>query len=157
MSINHEYMSRLMAIAATVSLALLFLLSVPVKAENSQIFYMNPDRNIALGQRAMAAGDYETAVSHFSKAATGNLSTEHMAIVQNSLCASLYFQGEYERAAEACTDAIAEDGRYWKAFVNRGNARKALGDTRSALADYCAAHALSPRHVRGPFVSQCEG
>lgn len=156
MSIKHEYMSRITAICLTAFLAALFLLSVPVKAD-SQIFYINPDRNIAQGQKAMAAGDYETAVRHFNRAASGNLASEHKAIVQNSLCASLFFQGDYESAQEACTTAIEEDGRYWKAFVNRGHARKALGDLGGALADYCQANALSPKHVRGPFVSQCEG
>lgn len=156
MSVKHEHMSRLAVIALTASLVALFLLSIPAKADG-QVFYINPDRNIALGQKAMDAGDYEKAVRHFTRAASGDLTAAHKAVVQNSLCASLYFQGSYEAAAAACTDAIGEDGRYWKAYVNRGHALRALGNTRSALADYCQAHALSPKNVSGPFVSQCEG
>jgi len=156
MSVNHEYMSRLLAFGVVTFLAALFLLSVPSNAQ-AQVFYVNADRDIEKGQDAMRAGDYERAVRYLKKAARRDLSSEHRAIVQNSLCASLYFKGAYEEAATACTDAIDEDARYWKAFVNRGHARKALGDMSGALADYCEARELSPKHVSGAFQSQCEG
>jgi len=156
MSISHEYKSRILAISVIAFLSALFLLSVPSNAQ-TQIIYVNADRNIEKGQEAMRDGDYDRAVRYLKKAARGDLASEHKAIVQNSLCASLYFQGAYDEAAIACSSAIAENGRYWKAYVNRGNARKALGDTLGALSDYCQAHALSPGHVSGAFQAQCEG
>ncbi|WP_286830761.1 MULTISPECIES: hypothetical protein [Kordiimonas] len=156
MSTSHEYKSRLQAFGLLAVLAVLFLLSEPSNAQ-TQVFYVNADRNIEKGQEAMNEGDYDRAVRYLRKAAQRDLASEHMAIVQNSLCASLFLKGSYEEATSACSSAIAEDARYWKAYVNRGHARKALGDASGALADYCQAHALSPSHVTGPFRSQCEG
>lgn len=156
MSKDHEYMSRFLAIMVMVMLVSAFLLSLPANAQ-SRVYYINTDRNVERGQEAMRSGDYERAVAYLQKAARGNLSSDHKVQVNNSLCASLFLLGSYDEATEACSTAIEEDGRYWKAFVNRGHARKAAGDIRGALADYCQAHTLSPRHVNGPFVSQCEG
>ncbi|NVJ70610.1 MAG: hypothetical protein HWE08_09675 [Alphaproteobacteria bacterium] len=156
MSVKHEYMSRPITLGLLSALLVFLAFSMPVQAQ-AQVIYVNPDRNIEDGQKAMSEGDYARASRYFKKAVRRNLSSEHMAIVQNSLCASLFFEGAYEDAEGACSAAIEEDGRYWKAYVNRGHARKALGDQAGALADFCKANTLSPGHVSGAFQSQCEG
>jgi tetratricopeptide (TPR) repeat protein len=156
MSRQHEIFSKLTF--AVYGLALIFAVisSASAKADG-RIFYVNPDRSVVKAQEAFNARDHETALAQFRKAARRGLSDEHRVIVHNSICASLYLLERYEEATVACSSAIEQDRYYWQAYVNRGNARRALGDTEGAVADFCQAHGLRPARVTGNFEAYCEG
>ena len=122
----------------------------------AQVFHITQDRALLKGNEAMQTGDLERALVHYRKAVSKDLTSAERTMAFNSICAAEFVLGNAEAAAEACTAAIEGDGRYWKAFVNRGNARKALGDKEGAIADYCRAHDLRPSQVSGTFEARCD-
>lgn len=122
----------------------------------TQVFHVTQDRALLKANEAMQAGELERALVHYRKAVNKNLTAEERTMAFNSICAAEFVLGNAEAAAEACTAAIEGDGRYWKAFVNRGNARKALGDKEGAIADYCRARDLRPGQVSGTFEARCD-
>lgn len=155
MSRQHELFSKISFAIYAIALAIAVVLSAAAKADG-RTFHVNPDRNIVKGQAALNEGDYEQALRYFQNAARRDLSEEHAISVQNSICASLYLLERYEEAAETCTGVIDADKSYWRAYVNRGNALRALGQTDSAISDFCTAHALRPKNVKGNFEAYCE-
>jgi len=114
-------------------------------AANAQTYYAGPDRNIERGTEAMMQGDLETASKFFHRAADSNLSKGRLVPLLNNLCAVDYALGKLDSAQEACTRAIAEDRRFWRAYVNRGNVLKAKGDYSDAHRDYAKAVSLKPK------------
>ncbi|TNE61900.1 MAG: tetratricopeptide repeat protein [Alphaproteobacteria bacterium] len=139
------------------SLAILLAVAGISGAVSAQSLTLHVTRDYYLdhGDRALAAGETLKAADYFRKALRKNLSADERIAAQNSLCAAEFILGNYDAASEACTAAIRADGGYWKAYVNRGNARNALGDTEGAIADYCEAKALEPGKVDGDFASYC--
>lgn len=156
MSRQHEIFSKISFAIYLVALAFAVVSFTEAHADG-RTFHVNPDRNIVKGQAALSGGDYGQALRYFRNAARRNLSEEHKVAVQNSICASLYMLNRYEDATKACSGVIKEDKSYWRAYVNRGNAYRALGQTKAAISDFCAAHALRPKDVRGNFEAFCEG
>ena len=123
-----------------------------------QTIYVSLDQVIERAQQAMMEGHMEVALAHFRKAEQRNLSTENRVIVQNSICAVAFRLGEYAEAETSCSKAINGNRKYWKAFVNRGNVRRASGNMDGAFSDYCEAIRLSPEHVKGNFTKKrCSG
>ncbi len=53
-------------------------------------------------------------------------------------------KGQYEKAIEAFTEAIRREPKYAFAYLGRGNAYMAKGDTNHALADFDKAASLDP-------------
>ncbi|WP_417451518.1 tetratricopeptide repeat protein [Kordiimonas sp.] len=131
------------------------LFSVGFSAAQAQTFHLAPDRNLVKGNEALAAGQLDEALGHLRKAVHKNITERERITTYNSICAVENILGNPEAAMTACDSAIAGDNRYWKAFVNRGNARAATGDDAGALADYCRAHDLSPEQVSGTFEARC--
>jgi len=129
------------------------LFAVPAHAQ-SQTIYVSTDRAVDRAQQAMAEGQMEVALAYFRKAEDRNISAENRVIVQNSICAVAFKLGAYAEAETSCSQAIDGDETYWKAFVNRGNVRRASGNITGAISDYCEAIRLSPEHVKGNFSKQ---
>ncbi len=118
-------------------------------------FHLSEDRYLASGNAALEEGRLEDALADFRKAVKKNITARERTVTYNSICAVETLLGHAEAAIEACDMAIAEDGHYWKAYVNRGNARAALGNHKGAIRDYCRAHDLSPAQVSGTFEERC--
>jgi len=158
MSTNHERSFTLCALVLLFSCVLGVLVSVPAHAyAQAQVITVNPDQDIMHAQHAMRIGKLDKALKHYKRAIKKNLSEDHRIIVQNAICAVSYLQGNYGEAASACSTVIKEKPTYWKAFVTRGNAKRALGDFAGALTDFCEANRLKPDTVSGAFVKRCAG
>lgn len=155
MSKQHEIFSKISFAIYAIALAFAVVNSASANADG-RTFHVHPDRNIVKGQTALNEGDYEQALRYFQNAARRNLSEKHSISVQNSICASLYLLERYEEAADTCTGVIDADKSYWRAYVNRGNALRALGQTDDAISDFCKAHTLRPKNVKGNFETYCE-
>lgn len=140
-----------------VAIGVVQLFAEPAHAQ-VQTIYLDADRAIERAQSAMAKGEMEVALTYFKKAERRNISAEHRVIVQNSICAVAFQMEAYTEAEASCSLAIDSNHKYWKAFVNRGNVRRALGNSAGAISDYCEAIRLSPEHVKGNFTkAQCLG
>jgi len=145
----------MMKMARPLALTLaLTLISGAVQAQTMTLQFSR-DYYLVHGSKALVKGDMDAAARYFRRALMKNLTEAERTSAQNSLCAAEYSLGHFGAAKKACTAAIKANKGYWKAYVNRGNALRALGDHKAALADYCAAHALEPDKVKGPFVHQC--
>lgn len=118
-------------------------------------YHLSQDRYIASGNAALEEGRLEDALTNFRKAVKKNITERERTVTLNSICAVENILGNAEAAVEACDAAIAADGGYWKAYVNRGNARAALGNHEGAIEDYCRANDISPAHVSGTFEARC--
>lgn len=130
--------------------------STSVNAQ-AHVIITSPDRDILRAQHAMRRGEYDIALEHYQKAARKDLSEEHRLVVHNSMCAISYLHGKYREATEQCSKVIEDSPSHWKAYVTRGNAKRALGDFDGALADFCEANKLSPEEVNGAFEKRCIG
>lgn len=64
-----------------------------------------------------------------------------------------YQTRDYEQAVENFSQAIKQEPKHAKAFVNRGNARYNLKDYEGALVDYNQAVQINPNEVKG-FVNR---
>lgn len=113
-------------------------------AAQAQVFYAHEDTNLTRAESAMRAGDLENASKYFKRAVNTNLGVERLVPALNNYCAVDYAIGNLEAAENACTRAIREDRQYWRAYVNRGNVRAALGKKDEARADYEKALRLKP-------------
>ncbi len=111
----------------------------------AQVIYGNENSHLTRATQSMMAGEFETASRHFSRAVRANLSDEKLVSALNNYCAVEYALGNFEKADEICTKAVAKDRRYWRAYVNRGNARAALGQIDDAKHDLERAVALKPK------------
>jgi tetratricopeptide (TPR) repeat protein len=114
------------------------------QAADAQTLYMRADRDMTRGTEALMAGDLENASLHLSRAVRKNLGPERLVPALNNLCAVDYALGKLDSAEAACTRAVAEDRHFWRAYVNRGNVRKARGEYVLARADYEKAVRLKP-------------
>lgn len=112
-----------------------FFLYVPpsVYAEK---FYMEAEPNIAKAEKSILSGNLEEASKYYNRAIRSGIDTDRLVSVLNNLCIVEYALGKAEQAIEACTGAIEKKTRFWQAYVNRANARLALGDVEGAKADY---------------------
>jgi len=111
---------------------------------DAQTLYMRHDRDMQRGNAAMLAGDLDAAAKYLRRAAKKDLGPQRLVPTLNNLCAVDYALGNLDSAEEACSRAIGEDRYFWRAYVNRGNVRKARGDYQSAQADYEKAVRLKP-------------
>lgn len=127
-------------LVATVALAVAGLSA----GASAQTLYLENNRNMDRGMKAMMAGDLERASTYLARAAKADLGKPRLVPVLNNLCAVDYALGKLETAEEACTRAIAEDRFFWRAYVNRGNVYKAQGLFKDAQADYAKAVRLKP-------------
>ncbi|WP_420429474.1 hypothetical protein [Kordiimonas sp.] len=152
---NNTLATNRMFLWASLVLLALGIWAAEAQAQ-TQVFHITQDRALLKGNEAMQSGDIESALVHYRKAVGKDLTAKERTMAFNSICAAEFVLGNAEAAAEACTAAIEGDNGYWKAFVNRGNARKALGDREGAIADYCRAHDLRPSQVSGTFEAWCD-
>ena len=134
-------MFRIVKVAALVAGAMI----VASGASQAQTIYGHENSNLTRANTAMMAGDFESASKYFGRAVKANLGEERLVPALNNYCAVEYALGRYENAEEVCSIAIGEDRRYWRAFVNRGNARSALGKLEEAKADFERAIDINPK------------
>ena len=153
---QHENISKIRTLA-TVLIIGTGMLTAPVATASEQIITFAPDQHLHSAQQALNAGDHATALEHLRQVETGNLTAEKKTRVFNAIGASNYHLANYSAALDAYTTAIEDDRGYWQAYVGRGNTRRALGDTKGAIADFCFAKQLKPSRVSGNFEAYCEG
>ncbi len=110
----------------------------------AQVIYGHENTNLTRANQAMLAGELEVASRYFGKAIKANLGHEKLVPALNNYCAVEYALGNFENAEKVCSEAISEDRRYWRAYVNRGNARAAIGKVEQAKADYERAVKIKP-------------
>lgn len=128
------------AIALAVSVTFVGL-AAPAEA---QVFYMNKNTNYVQADKAMRAGDLDKASRLFKRAIKGSLHGEQLLAAYNNLCAVDLARGALKSAEKACSGAIAENRLYWRAYVNRGHVRSAMGQQDLALKDLQKALKLKP-------------
>lgn len=113
-------------------------------ASQAQVIYGHENTNLKRATSAMMAGELQVASKYFRRAVKANLGAERLIPALNNYCAVEYAIANLENAEKVCSQAIAEDRRYWRAYVNRGNVRTALGKLEEARADYEKAVKLKP-------------
>jgi len=113
-------------------------------AGQAQVIYGHENPNLKRATSAMMAGELENASKFFRRAVKSNLGAERLIPALNNYCAVEYALENLENAERVCSQAIAEDRRYWRAYVNRGNVRTSLGNLDGARADYEKAVKLKP-------------
>lgn len=118
-------------------------------------FHLSQDRYLVSGNTALEEGRLEDALRNFRMAVRKNITARERTATFNSICAVENILGNAEAAIDACDAAIKADKAYWKAYVNRGNARAALGNREGAIEDYCRANELNPDQVSGTFEERC--
>lgn len=126
------------AIAASVTFV---GLGAPVEA---QVFYMNHNSNYVKADEAMRAGEFENASRLFNRAIKYGAHGETLLAAYNNLCAVDLARGALESAERACSGAIGENRLYWRAYVNRGHVRAAMGKQELAIKDLQKAVKLKP-------------
>lgn len=101
------------------------------------------------GKRVVNNGVTAYNKGNFSKAAAFNrdalhqgLKTSHMTVVYSNQCATLASQGRYERALEACDEALELTPNNWQAFSNRAAVNWLKGDKTQAKLDINSAKAI---------------
>ena len=134
-------MFQIVKVAALVAGAM----TMTSNASQAQTIYGHENSNLTRANTSMMAGDFETASKYFKRATKANLGQERLVPALNNYCAVEYALGRYESAETVCSSAIGEDRRYWRAFVNRGNARSALGKFEGAQADFKRAIEINPK------------
>lgn len=110
----------------------------------AQVIYGYENTNLTRANKAMMAGELESASRYFGRAVKANLGHEKLVPALNNYCAVEYALGNHEKAVKVCSEAISEDRRYWRAYVNRGNARAAIGQLEQAKVDYERAVKIKP-------------
>lgn len=110
----------------------------------AQVIYGHENTNLSRANSAMMAGDLEVASLNFKRAIKANLGSERLIPALNNYCAVEYAINNLESAEKICSEAIGKDRRYWRAYVNRGNVRAALGKMDAARADFEKAVKLKP-------------
>ena len=113
-------------------------------AGQAQVIYGQENPNLSRATSALMAGELENASRYFKRAVKANLGSEKLIPALNNYCAVEYALNNLENAEKVCSEAISEDRRYWRAYVNRGNVRTALGKLDAARADYEKAVKLKP-------------
>lgn len=108
--------------------------------------YQDPEVKMAQGMLSESRGRYPEAIAEYTDALAHDL-------VQINRCSALLNRGvvymleeDYLSARKDFAQAIAacEGGSQESAFVDRGNANKAIGDYEAALSDWQAALSLDP-------------
>ncbi|MFZ5608148.1 MAG: hypothetical protein ACOY99_00900 [Pseudomonadota bacterium] len=94
--------------------------------------------------RLLHRGDAEAAIPILNGVVASASRTALRKIAYSNLCAAHAMQGDAASALAACNEALALDGGYWEALVNRGKAHSLAGDSAAALTDLRAAEALRP-------------
>ena len=122
---------------------------------STQVIYVSKDPYLVKGEVAYRAGQYKLAIEYFTKGLKKSLTEEQIVFVQNAVCAAEYALVHYTKAVKHCSIAIDIDSKYWMAYVNRGNAYKALGNEHEAHADYCKARQLKPKMVSNKVATGC--
>jgi tetratricopeptide (TPR) repeat protein len=129
----------------------------PAQADiNSGVIYLSPDPLLVKGEKAFFVGDYNESINLLTKGLKKSLSKEQEVSVYNALCAAEYKLGNWDKAHGYCTKAISQDQHYWRAYVNRGNIFKALGNKIKAYENYCRAREIAPKKVTGSFTKFCK-
>lgn len=129
--------------AKTIAIAAGALVAISATSQ-AQVIYGHENSNLKVANQAMLAGDLEKASEFFRRAVRADLGQEKLVTALNNFCAVEYAIGNHESAVDACSKAIGEDRRYWRAYVNRGNARAAIGNLEAAKSDFERAVKLKP-------------
>jgi Tfp pilus assembly protein PilF len=110
----------------------------------AQVFYMSNNAAYKVANKAMRAGDFDKASVFFKRAINGPLRGETLLAAYNNLCAVDLARGALKDAEKACSGAIGEDRRYWRAYINRGHVRAAMGKPELAMQDLQKALSIRP-------------
>jgi len=113
---------------------------------NAQVFYMKKNADYQRAIIAMQDGNLERASLLYSRALKGSLREDVRLNAYNNLCAVDFARGALENAEKACSGAIAKNRLFWRAYINRGHVRAALGETELALKDLRKAVKLQPKN-----------
>jgi len=113
-------------------------------AAEAQVFYVNNNSAYDVAEKAMRAGELGRASKFYKRAIKGAIKGELLLAAYNNLCAVDLALGNLKAAEKACSGAISENRLYWRAYVNRGHVRSALGDNRLAVKDLNKALKLQP-------------
>lgn len=126
----------------TIALGAMVALS---SASQAQVIYGAQDSNLTRAMSAIKAGEFERAATYYKRAVRTDLGTARLVPALNNLCAVEYAIGNYNEAEKACSLAIGEKRSFWRAYVNRGNARVALGKNEAAHKDFLKAVKFNPK------------
>ena len=111
---------------------------------NAQVVYQKKNADYDRATTAMRDGELDQASKLFKRALKGTLREDVRLSAYNNLCAVDFTRGALESAERACSNAIGQNRLYWRAYVNRGHVRAALGKPELALKDLQKAVKLIP-------------
>jgi len=138
------------AIATTLTASVIIGMSGTASAGETQTADSTPRFTVEQsGKRAVNNGVTAYNKGKFAKAAAFNrnalhqgLKTSHLTVVYSNQCATLGSQGLYERALEACDEALKLTPTNWQAFSNRAAVNWLNGDKIQAKLDIKSAKAI---------------
>lgn len=138
------------AIATTLTASVIIGMSGTASAGETQSADSSPRFTVEQsGKRVVNNGVLAYNKGKFSKAAAFNrdalhqgLRAKHKTIVYSNQCATLGSQGLYERALEACDEALKLAPTNWQAFSNRAAVNWLNGDKLQAKLDIKSAEAI---------------
>jgi len=123
--------------------------------DGDRIVYLADNPNLVRGENAYDEGNYELSIKLFTRALDSRIKGKQLASVHNAICAANNALGNHHEALKQCSLALESENQYWMAFINRGNANKALGHKKEAYKDYCLARDIAPNKVSGSFTQYC--
>ncbi len=138
------------AIATTLTASVVIGMSGTASAGETQIADNAPrfiveqsgKRVVNNGVLAYNKGDFSKAAAYNRDALHQGLKKSHKTVVYSNQCATLASQGSYERALEACDEALELMPTNWQAFSNRAAVNWLTGDKVQAKLDIKSAEAI---------------
>ena len=106
--------------------------------------YINVNRFVGIGNKALVKGDFEKASHNLRRAVKSNLTGKLLVNTLNNLCAADFLLNKFDEAKKSCDKAIKLDRRAWRPYVIRGHINGKQGHADLARADYNRAQKLKP-------------
>ena len=101
---------------------------------------INTIRNlINEGDTSGAVREANKLISSIAQSERGGEKSNYRYDAYNALCVSLTANKEYEKAMDACNDAIQQSPKRWQAYNSRGSLNYKTENFEQALADYKSA------------------
>jgi CHAT domain-containing protein len=110
----------------------------------------NLELHISAGQKALDAGDFQTAIAEFNAAADGeqkDVALAKLALAYNGMGLDLSNSGDMQKAMEAYQEAAKADPKNAQAAINLGQRLLAMGKTAQAKKQFEAALDINPKNT----------
>ena len=103
----------------------------------------NATRAIRSSVNAFHAGKFDKSVAYSRYALKQGLKKSRRSVAYSNLCAAQGVQGHFDKAMEACNQALEVDPANWQALSNRAAVHWLMDNKANAKTDILAAKALN--------------